>query len=74
VGEPERREALLFFSLFFAQVKDPRARKREIIIKGAHREGAKEKSSSAKSELIDHKRRAKERRRRAAQRFIRSLR
>ena len=53
MGEPERREALLFFSLFFAQVKDPRARKREIIIKGAHREGAKEKSSSGDRELID---------------------
>jgi hypothetical protein len=52
VGEPERGEALLFFSLFFAQVKDPRARKREIIIKGAHREGAKGESGSAKSVLV----------------------
>jgi len=45
MGEPERGEVLLFFSLFFslffAQVKDPKTR--EIIIKGAHREGAKEK-------------------------------
>jgi hypothetical protein len=40
MGEPERREALLFFSLFFAQIKDPKAR--EIIFEGAHREGAKE--------------------------------
>jgi hypothetical protein len=43
MGEPERGEALLFFSLFFAQVKDPKAR--EIIFEGAHREGAKEQRS-----------------------------
>ena len=56
MGEPERREALLFFSrlfsLFFAQVKDPEARQWEIIIKGAHREGAKGESSSAENMLI----------------------
>jgi hypothetical protein len=47
MGEPERREALLFFSLFFAQIKHPKAR--EIIFEGAHREGARgqrERSSS----------------------------
>lgn len=47
MGEPERGEALLFFSLLFAQVKDPKAR--EVIFKGAHREGAKEQRSEEKA-------------------------
>ena len=50
MGEPERREAFLFFSLFFAQVKDPKAR--EIIFEGAHNKEGEGESSSAESVLI----------------------
>ena len=66
MGEPERGEALLFFSLLFAQVKNPRAREREIIIKGAHREGAKEQRREEKASPEKRRPEAQERRERRA--------